>query len=90
MERNIAIYNSKFNGMFYRFSFGEEDELVKKFPAKKICNIGTTGISYIIEDSINSMDEYNFKLWMNYHLSTCEEDSISDYSMFGLYFAQKF
>lgn len=52
-------------------------------------NIATDGVKFIIQDTINNMDEDKFNKWMDYHLKTCEDKSIIGLSEHGLIIGRK-
>lgn len=55
----------------------------------KLHHLGTSGMSLLLRDTVNNLDDEGFQAWMDYHLMTCEEPSILGYSMHGLYIGKK-
>ena len=77
------------NDVFYAVDFAEIEALANTYNIEKIANIGVDGSMYILIDEINSLNDAEFKKYMDYHFSVCEEQSIMGNSMHGLYFAKK-
>lgn len=75
--------------IFYFTSPKEIEELSSEFNVKKIDNIGTDGVAYLMGASINEFTDEEFNLWIQHHLRTCREESILGYSLHGLYICKK-
>lgn len=74
------------------FNFIKPDEmnnLINKFPIKMIKHISTDGISPLMDDTINNMNKDELDLWFQYHLKTCEEESLLGYTLHGLVICKK-
>ncbi len=56
---------------------------------EKIFNIGTDGIAYLIGSKINNLTEQEYSYWVDYHLKTCENESLIGHSLHGLYIGKK-
>lgn len=54
-----------------------------------IDHLATDGTSIIYRNSINSMNDQEFKIWFDYHLRVCREKSIMGISNHGLIVGQK-
>lgn len=52
-------------------------------------HIGTDGVSSLVSDSINQLDDDAFTLWLSFHLQTCEERTILGSSLHGLHLGEK-
>lgn len=78
-----------FGETFYKATPSEFENEIKEFALEKLHHIGADGISVAISDKINEMTDKQFKAWMEYHLKTCEDQSILGYSMHGLYLGKK-
>lgn len=63
----------------------EIENLMDKHNIIKLYNIGTDGISNILKDTINSFSDKQYKTWLEFHLNSCEDQSILGYSSHGLY-----
>lgn len=77
------------NDCFYYSSYHGMEDLIKNFNVEKINQIGTDGIVNMMRDKINSLNEEEFKEWIKYHLMTCEDTSLTGYSLHGLYICKK-
>lgn len=66
------------------------ENLVGKYNIKKLAHIATDGLSPMLRDSIDKLNEEEFGAWTQYHLSTCEEKSILGVSNHGLFVGQKY
>jgi len=77
------------NRVFYGMDFGEAQALAKKFPLEKIADIAIDGLCYPLAERFNTATDEEFAAFMDYHLATCEEPSISGYSMHGLWIGKK-
>lgn len=63
--------------------------LLKSSGLITINEIATDGLSELLQDKINSMDEITYKLWLNYHLYTCEKPEFIGFSNHLLFIAKK-
>ena len=72
------------------FSTPEDMELVYNEMDLDIADhIAADGVSILKRDMVNSMNEDEFKIWCEYHYSTCREKSILGISNHGLIFGRK-
>lgn len=86
---NGNIRNGKEN-CFY-FSYPEEiEKMMGSFNVAKIKNIATDGISYMVGNQINDLNDNKFRSWMEYQLKTCENQSLLGYSLHNLYIGEKY
>lgn len=65
------------------------EDMMNECRIDKISHIGTDGISYLLNKSINSFDEYTYQKWLSNHLRICSEASILGYSLHGLFIGRK-
>lgn len=86
---NNGCYLDDKEQCFYFSSPKEIEELMKVFEVEKMCNIGTDGIGYLIGDRILSLKEQEYKVWLDYHFKTCENEHLLGYSLHGLYIGKK-
>lgn len=77
------------NLVFYGMDFGEAQALADKFPFEKIADVAVDGLCYPLAESFNAATDEEFAAYMDYHLATCEEPSISGYSIHGLWIGKK-
>lgn len=60
--------------------FNEVKELMNKFNCKKLTYVATDGIGRVMQDDINNMNDEEYRLFVNYHLSICEREDLIGYS----------
>lgn len=60
--------------------YNEVKDLMNKFNVKKLHYVATDGIGKVIRESINEMNENEYKLYVDYHLSICEREDLIGYS----------
>lgn len=67
----------------YIFSFmyiKDIKKLIKEFDVEELTYVATDGITRIIEETIDNMDDEMFEHYIDYHLSTCEREDLIGYS----------
>lgn len=74
---------------FYYSTYQEMEKLMTSFRTKKINHISTDGIGGTLRDWINEFSDAQFQKWMEYHLMTCQDESLIGYSQHGLYICKK-
>lgn len=72
--------NNMEENIFYFMYFNEVKELINNFSIDILNYASTDGISNIIKDKINNMNDEMYKHYVNYHLSTCEREDLIGYS----------
>lgn len=72
--------NNMEENIFYFMCFNEVKELINNFSIDILNYVSTDGISNIIKDKINNMNDEMYKHYVNYHLSTCEREDLIGYS----------
>lgn len=82
---SILEYGNENEIPFYYSYPNEIESYAQKYNIKKLHHIATDGIGYTLKDSINKLSEDGFKKWTEFHLKTCEDESIRAYSMHGLF-----
>lgn len=60
--------------------FNEVKHLMNKFDVKKICYVATDGIGRVIREDIDNMNDEEYKMFVDYHLSICEREDLIGYS----------
>lgn len=85
------ILNQKADGrdIFCYLTPNEIEELMTELGISFLNHIGTDGVSSLVSDSINQLDDDAFTLWLSFHLQTCEERTILGSSLHGLYLGEK-
>lgn len=67
----------------------EVDLMFKNYNTDCILHIGTDGISTLLPESVDNLNEEEFNMWIKYHIRTCREESLLGYSNHGLYVCKK-
>ena len=88
-ENRKNILKTGANRVFYAMDFGESQALADKFPLQKITDAGVDGLIYPIRWRLNEADPADFADYMEYHLATCEQESIIGHSTHGLWIGRK-
>lgn len=60
------------------------DELMSVFPTKRLHYLASDGCALLIREAIDKMDDDCFRLYMKYHLATCERDDMLGFSSHAL------
>ena len=60
--------------------FSEVKELMNKFDVKKLCYVATDGVGRVMREDIDNMNDEEYKMFVNYHLSICEREDLIGYS----------
>ncbi|MGL5023296.1 class I SAM-dependent methyltransferase [Cetobacterium sp.] len=71
------------------FTPKEIEKFVDKIGFRKISNIATDGIGRLFSEKVNSFSEKEFEIFKNYHLASCDDESLLGYSNHGLYIVKK-
>lgn len=74
---------------FYHSSYREIEAFMKNFNIRKIKNLASDGIGGTLRNNLREFDEKEFQKWMDFHLITCEDESLIGYSQHGLYLCEK-
>ncbi len=67
----------------------EVEELIESCGFSIIDHLAVDGLSPLLHNSIDSLNEEQFQAWFEHHLSFCREKSILGYSNHGLVLARK-
>lgn len=60
--------------------YNEVKEIMNKYDVKKISYVATDGVGRVMRDTINAMNEEEYKMYIDYHLSICEREDLIGYS----------
>ena len=86
---NKGLQAGEMSDSFY-FSFPFEiEQMMSDFGVRKEKNVGTDGVTYLLGKRANLLSETEFKYWLDYHLKTCDSESLLGYSLHGLYIGRK-
>lgn len=87
-DDNFKIINTE-EEIFAAFYIKEFKKLMRTFNVKYLKNIAVDGIAEHLSDKINALTDEEFKVWIRYHLSTCEREDLQGYSNHMLYICKK-
>ena len=57
-----------------------DNVLMDKFNVKKLHYVATDGIGRVMKEEIENMNDEEYKMFVNYHLSICEREDLIGYS----------
>jgi SAM-dependent methyltransferase len=75
--------------VFYRSTPSEIISLMASVDLEKQYMVAADGAAHIIAELINNMNPSDFDRWLQYHYSTCEDETLLGYSLHGLYIGRK-
>lgn len=91
--KNVCDEDFRFKDLpeeiFTAFYIDEFEQLMKEFDCKLVGNIASDGITTAFREIINELSDEEFKVWLDFHLKTCERKDIQGYSAHMLYICQK-
>lgn len=95
LEKGITFSNEyRFNDLeqevFSTFYVKEFDDLLGCFNVRHLKNVAIDGLSPVLRDYINVMDEEKFNIYMDYHYKNCERKDLIGYSSHVLYIGKKY
>ncbi len=67
----------------------ELKKIMNSYNVEYLHNIATDGISYLLKEYVNELTDEEFKVWLDYHYSTCEREDLQGYSSHMLYICKK-
>jgi len=67
----------------------EMESFVKKFNTEIIDHVGTDGLSPLLKDFVDNMNDEKYSTWLHYSLNSCREKSILGMSNHGLLLCKK-
>jgi len=85
----LAAFKDDSNCLWKATTPTKMERYIENIGLEKLHNIGTDGISFVIQDKINSASDEAFNKWMDYIYKHCEEPSTIGYSMHGLLICRK-
>lgn len=71
------------------FYIDELEKIMNSNNIEKINNISTSGVAPHFRNIIDNLSEEEFKIWKNYHFSSCERKEVQGYSTHMLYIGKK-
>lgn len=74
---------------FYYSTYHEIEGLMSSFRVKKVNHVSTDGIGGTLRDRLKEFNSTEFEKWVEYHLMTCQDESLIGYSQHGLYICKK-
>ena len=67
----------------------EIEQLLEEFEVERIDHVATDGLSPLLRDTVDSMNDEEYRVWIDYHMMTCREKSIMGISNHGLLICRK-
>lgn len=89
IEDGVRIFHNRTDSIFTYTTPEEIERLASQSGMRKIKNIGTDGMIYVLSEKVNGASKDGLDQLYGYHLATCEEPGILGASIHGLYFGQK-
>lgn len=86
---NLGHFYEDGSDIFYFTTPKEIESMLLEYKVEPILNIATDGIGHMFKDTIESFNEQEYQLWIDYHLGTCTEPSILGYSLHALLICRK-
>lgn len=65
------------------------DEIMPVFPVKRLHYVASDGCALLLREAIDAMDEETFRLYLNYHFTTCERVDLAGITIHALDIFQK-
>ena len=82
--------SSKVAGIIFVFHTVEDcRKLLRDSELRINCEVATDGLSELLADKINNMDDESYRLWLNYHYYCCEKPEFLGASNHLLFVAEK-
>ena len=75
--------------IFSAFKIDEFNKLMDNHDVEYLKSVATDGLSSILRDYVNDLSDEEFKVWVDYHLKTCETRDLQGYSNHMLYIGKK-
>ena len=89
IDEAVKRFDNSHDSLFF-FTTPQKIEIItKKLGLTKIYNIATDGMIYAVGDKLNQASEEDFQKYMEYHYSTCEDESTIGASLHGLWIGRK-
>lgn len=87
-DNNYKMIN-KVEEVFSAFYVAEFYDIMKKKNVDFLHMVSTDGMTHHFKEKIDSLSDFEFNEWVNYHLSTCERKDLQGYSNHMLYIGRK-
>ena len=75
--------------LFYSTTPEETEQLMSEAGLIKLEHIGTDGVGYFMQETLESLSQEEFDQWLAFHYESCGDPSLLGYSMHGLYVGRK-
>lgn len=93
LEKGLFDENYKFHDkpeeIFTTFHIEDFNQMMEPYPIDYITTVATDGLSNILNNYVNDLDEEEFKIWLDYHYKSCEKKDLIGYSSHVLYIGKK-
>ena len=75
--------------VFRSFRVDEFKKMLEQFNVDYLKQVATDGMSHHLKEYVDDLIEEEFKVWVDYHLATCEREDLMGYSNHMLYLGRK-
>lgn len=75
--------------IFSVMTIDEAHALMKRCGLTKLREAGADGVSELLRDKINNLDEADYQTWLDFHLHVCDKPELLGFSNHVLYIAKK-
>lgn len=76
--------------IFNTFYVEEFNNLMSNYNVEHITDVATDGLSSILKDNVNELNDEEFRIWLDYHFKNCERKDLQGYSNHMLYIGKKY
>lgn len=87
-DENYKFYDIP-EEIFTTFYIEDFNKMMKNYPVDHITTVATDGLSAILRDYVNDLNEEEFDVWLDYHYKSCERKDLAGYSSHALYIGKK-
>lgn len=87
-DENYKFYDIP-EEIFTTFYIEDFNKMMKNYPVDHITTVATDGLSAILREYVNELNEEEYKVWLDYHYKNCERKDLAGYSSHILYIGKK-
>ena len=75
--------------IFATYRIKDFNKMMKNYNVNELKNVAADGLAETMADTINELNEEEFKIYLDYHLKNCEREDLMGYSSHVLYICEK-
>lgn len=75
--------------VFATYKVSDFQKMMDRYNVNKLNDVATDGVSQILSESINSLNDEEFNSYVDYHIKNCERKDLIGYSGHVLYICEK-